>query len=86
MDAELDAGQDPKLWNLDEDEAEDMPDFEDAHAPGGPPVEATVSTGTQSCNGQHSVNTTAEEDAHSGASSCGAGRCARRPKGYKNEP
>ena len=41
--AELDAGQGPELWDLDEDEAEDMADFEEAHASGGPPVEATVS-------------------------------------------
>ena len=31
--------------------------------------------GTQSCNGAHTDNTTAEEDAHRGASCCGAGRC-----------
>ena len=42
LDVELDAGQDPELWDL-EDEAEEMADFEEARTPGGPPVEATVS-------------------------------------------
>ena len=32
--AALDAEQDPELWNLDEDEAEQMEEFEEAHAPG----------------------------------------------------
>ena len=41
MDAELDAGQDPGLCDVGEDEAEEMEGFEEAHAPGGPPVEAT---------------------------------------------
>ena len=31
--------------------------------------------GTQSCNGEHTDNTAAEEDAHCGASGCGAGWC-----------
>ena len=39
--AALDAEQDLDLWNLDEDEAEQMADFEEAHAPGGPRVEST---------------------------------------------
>ena len=43
MDAEFAAGWDPELWDLEEDEAEEMADFEQAHAPGGPPVEAEVS-------------------------------------------
>ena len=43
LDAEFDAGQDPELWELDEDAAEEVADFEEAHDPGGPPVEATVS-------------------------------------------
>ena len=42
LDAELDAGQDPEFWDVDEDEAEEMADFEEAHAPGGPPVEAPM--------------------------------------------
>ena len=42
LDAELDAGQDPELWDLDEDEADEMADFEEAHDPGGPLVEATM--------------------------------------------
>ena len=41
LDADFAAGQDPELWDLEEDEAEEMADFEDA--PGGPRVEATVS-------------------------------------------
>ena len=43
MDAELDGGQDPELRDPDEDEAEEMADFEEAHALGGPPLEATLS-------------------------------------------
>ena len=39
LDAELDAGQDHELRDLDEDEAEEMEGFEEAHAPGGPPAE-----------------------------------------------
>ena len=31
--------------------------------------------GTQRCNGEHTDNTAAEEDAHCGASGCGAGWC-----------
>ena len=45
LDAELDAGQDLELWDLDKDEAEEMADSEEAHAPGGPQVEATMSRG-----------------------------------------
>ena len=41
LDAELDAEQNPELWDLDENEAEEKEGFEEAHAPGGPPVEAT---------------------------------------------
>ena len=43
LDAELAAGQEPELWDLEEDDAEEMADFEEVHAPGGPPAEATVS-------------------------------------------
>ena len=43
LEAELVAGQEPELWDLQEDDVEEMADFEEAHAPGGPPVEATVS-------------------------------------------
>ena len=43
MDAEFAAGQEAELWDLEEDDAEEMADFEEAHAPGRPPVEATVS-------------------------------------------
>ena len=39
LEAEADAEQDPELWDQDEDDAEEMADFEEAHAPGGPPVE-----------------------------------------------
>ena len=45
LDAAIGAGQDPELWDLGEDEAEEMADFEEAHAPGGPLVEATVTRG-----------------------------------------
>ena len=41
MEAETGAEQDPELWDLGEDEAEEMGDFE-AHAPCGPLVEAPV--------------------------------------------
>ena len=51
MDAELDAGQDPELWDLDEDDAEEMADFEEAHAPGEPPVEATMSRARKAATG-----------------------------------
>ena len=34
--------QEPELWDLEEDDAEEMADFEEARAPGGPPVDATV--------------------------------------------
>ena len=39
MEAETGAEQDPELWDQDEGEAEDAADFEEAPAPGGPPVE-----------------------------------------------
>ena len=39
--AALVAEQDPDLWNLDEDEAEQMASFEEAHASGGPRAEST---------------------------------------------
>ena len=42
LDAELDAREDPELWDLDKEEAEEMCDFEEAHAPGGPPVGALM--------------------------------------------
>ena len=47
LDVDFDARQDPDLWDLDEDEAEEVADFEEAHAPGGPLVEATVSRARQ---------------------------------------
>ena len=37
--AETGAQQDPELWDQDEDEAEEVEGFEEAHAPRGPPVE-----------------------------------------------
>ena len=37
--AALEAEADAELWDQDEDEAEEVADFELAHAPGGPPVE-----------------------------------------------
>ena len=40
LEAETGAEEDPELWDQDEDEAEEMADFEEAHAPGGPPVGA----------------------------------------------
>ena len=39
LEAEAGAQQDPELWDQDEDDAEEMADFEEAHAPGGPPAE-----------------------------------------------
>ena len=42
LDAEFAAGQGPEQWDLEEDEVEEMADFEEAHAPGGPAVETTV--------------------------------------------
>ena len=51
LDAEDKEGQDSELWDLDENEAEEMADFEDAHAPGGPPVEATVSRARKAATG-----------------------------------
>ena len=39
MEAETSAEQDPELWDQDEDEAEEMEGFEEAHAPGGMTVE-----------------------------------------------
>ena len=38
-DAEVGAELDLELWDQDEAEAEEMADFEEAHAPGRPPVE-----------------------------------------------
>ena len=51
LDAEFDAGQDRELWDLEEDDAEEMADFEEAHAPGGPPIEATVSRARKAATG-----------------------------------
>ena len=51
LDAEFKVGQDSELWDLDEDETEEMADFEEAHAPGGPPVEATVSRARKAATG-----------------------------------
>ena len=63
VDAEFAAGQEPELWDLEEDDAEEMADFEEAHALGGPPVEATVSRERKaSCNGEYTDNTATEED------------------------
>ena len=56
LDVRLDTEQDLELWDLDEDEAEQMADLEEAHAPGGPPVEAT-----------RARRGGAEENAHLGA-------------------
>ena len=39
LEAEADAEEDPELWDQDEDDAQEMADFEEAPAPGGPPVE-----------------------------------------------
>ena len=51
LDAEFAAGQEPELWDLEEDDAEEMADFEEAHARGGPPVEATVSRARKAATG-----------------------------------
>ena len=51
LDAELDAGQDLELWDLGDEEAEEMADFEEAHAPGGPPVKATMSRARKATTG-----------------------------------
>ena len=75
LDAELDARQDPELWDLDEGGVEEMVDFEEAHAPGGPPVQATVSRARNAATRNTPITSTAEEDTHRGASSFGAGRC-----------
>ena len=56
-DVEFDAGQDPELWDPEEDEAEEMADFEEAHAPGGPPVEATVSRARKAATGNTPITT-----------------------------
>ena len=51
LDADFAAGQEPELWDLEEDDVEEMADFEEAHAPGGPPVEATVSRARKAATG-----------------------------------
>ena len=51
LDAEFAAGQDPEPLDLEEDEAEEMADFEEAHAPGGPLVEAIVSRARKAATG-----------------------------------
>ena len=43
LDTEFAAGQDPELWDLEEHEAEEMADFEEAQSPRGLLVEATAS-------------------------------------------
>ena len=66
----------PSSGDLDEDKAEDLGDLEEAkHAPGGPPVEAPMTRVGKGCNEVHTDHTAAEENAHRGASACGAGWC-----------
>ena len=72
VEAETGAEQDPELWDQDEGGAEEMADFEDALAPGGPPVEATVSCSRKAATGNTPI-TPPPKKTHSGASGCGAG-------------
>ena len=72
LDAEFDAGQDPELWDLEEDEVEEMADFEEACSRWASGRSDGVE-GTQGLDGEHTDYTAAEEDAHRGASGCGAG-------------
>ena len=51
LDAEFAAGQDPELWDLEEHEAQEMADFEEAHSPGGLLVEATASRARKAATG-----------------------------------
>ena len=53
---------------------EEMADFKETHAPGGPPIEVTMSSACKAATREYSDNTTAEEDAHHGAGGSGAGR------------
>ena len=71
LDAELDARKDTELWDQDQDEAEEI-----RRAVG----RSDSVKGTQSCNGEYTDNTTAEEDAHRGASGCGAGWMEPSPR------
>ena len=52
LDAHFAAGQELEQWDLEEDHAEEMAGFEEAHAPGGPLVEATVSRARKAATGK----------------------------------
>ena len=73
LEAEFDAGEDPELWDLEEDEAEEMVDLRGGARSRWAAGRSDGVMGTQSCNGEYTGNTAAEEDAHRGASGCGAG-------------
>ena len=67
--AEAGVEQDPKLWDHDEDEAEEMEGFEEAHAPGGPTVEARQAR--KAAAERTPMTPTAEEDANHRAGGVG---------------
>ena len=86
LDADFAAGQEPEPCDLEEDDAEEMADFEEAHALGGPPVEATVSRARKTATGNtpktpppRKTRTAAPADAaQSGAHSSQAQRLSAR--------
>ena len=58
-DAELAAGQEPDLWDMEEDDAEEMADFEEGASSRWAASRSNGVKGTKSCNGEYTDNTDA---------------------------
>ena len=87
LDAEFDTGQDPELWDLEEDEVEEMADFEEAHAPGGPAVETTVLRARKAATGNTPITPPPKKTRIAApADAAQMEPSPRRPKGYQREP
>ena len=85
LDTGFNAGQDPELLDLDEDEAEEMADFEEARAPGGPPDEATVSRARKTATVNTPI-TPAPKKTRTAAPADAVEPSPRKPKGCQLEP
>ena len=87
LEAEAGAEQDNELRDLDEDEAEEMEGFEEAHAPGGPPVEATVSRARKAATVNTPITQPPKKTRTAAPAAVEQGNTkSRRPKGCQLEP
>ena len=85
LDADFAAGPEPVLWDLEEDDAEEMADFEEAQAPGGPPVEVTVSRARKAATGNAPITPPPKKTRTAAPARRRVEPSPRRPKGCQHE-